>query len=348
MGISFSNNRRRDNNNNRRLLHHHHHPPLPPPYYYLDHPLPPPLFQPHYDHLSPPQITSCSYGHYHYYPQHPHYFTAAQPNWWGPTMRPGSYIPPQTIQTRYAEQQNARKIRNDVNVHRDTVSLEVDDHVPGRHHLVSFVFDAVFNGSFTITFFAKEEQNCTFVPQFPEVYSPIRFGFQKGPGQRFMQPSGTGTDLSFFVLDDLSKPLQEDVYPLVISAETLVSPSLSSEQSLVHKQITQAVLEKNNNGTFVVKVVKQILWIEGVRYELRELYGSNTHGAASGLEENGSGKECVICMTEAKDTAVLPCRHLCMCSDCAKELRIRSNKCPICRQPIEELLEINTNRSSDE
>lgn len=149
-----------------------------------------------------------------------------------------------------------------------------------------------------------------FVPQFPEVYSPIRFPFQKGPGRKFLQPSGTGSDLSFFALDDLSKPLEEDVYPLVISAETVISPTSITEHSSVHKQVTQAVLEKDNDGSFKVKVVKQILWIEGVRYELRELYGSTTQGAASGLEDSGSGKECVICMTEAKDTAVLPCRHL--------------------------------------
>ncbi|CAH8356648.1 unnamed protein product [Eruca vesicaria subsp. sativa] len=350
MGISFSTNRRRQNNR-RQLLHHHHHPP--PPYYYLDPP--PQPFPPHYDynystypHLPPPpQINSCSYGHpYHYYPQHPHYFTTAQPNWWSPTMRPGYVCPTQTQMQPppppYVENQNAKKVRNDVNVHRDMVRLEVDDLVPG-HHLVSFVFDAIFHGSFTITFFAKEEPNCTFIPQFPEVYPPTRFSFQKGPGQRFLQPSGTGTDLSFFALDDLSKPLEEDVYPLVISAETLISPNPMSEQSSVHKQVTQAVLEKDNDGSFKVKVVKQILWIEGVRYELRELYGSTTQGASSGLEDSGSGKECVICMTEAKDTAVLPCRHLCMCSDCAKELRLQSNKCPICRHPIEELLEINVN-----
>lgn len=176
-----------------------------------------------------------------------------------------------------------------------------ENYIENSHCILIFAFF-----SFTITFFAKEEPNCTFIPQFPEVYPPTRFSFQKGPGQKFLQPSGTGTDLSFFALDDLSKPLEEDVYPLVISAETVISEQSSS----VHKQVTQAVLEKDNNGSFKVKVVKQILWIEGVRYELRELYGSTTQGASSGLEESGSGKECVICMTEAKDTAVLPCRHL--------------------------------------
>lgn len=35
-----------------------------------------------------------------------------------------------------------------------------------------------------------------------------------------------------------------------------------------------------------------------------------------------------------------------MCSDCAKELRLQSNKCPVCRQPIEELLEIKVDEGN--
>ena len=43
--------------------------------------------------------------------------------------------------------------------------------------------------------------------------------------------------------------------------------------------------------------------------------------------------ECVICLSEIKDTIVLPCRHFCMCSDCGDVLRRRPpQKCPICRQ----------------
>lgn len=36
----------------------------------------------------------------------------------------------------------------------------------------------------------------------------------------------------------------------------------------------------------------------------------------------------------------------CMCRECAKELRLKSNKCPICRQTIEELLEIKVNNGT--
>lgn len=146
----------------------------------------------------------------------------------------------------------------------------------------------------------------------------MRVPFQKGLGQRFHQPSGTGIDLGFFELDDLSKPSPgEDIFPLVISAETCMPPESSNEHiddhvqnTSANMQITQAVLEKNNGNSFQVKVIRQILWVDGVRYELREIYGIGSSAAAEGYDDSDPGKECVICMTEPKDTAVLPCRHM--------------------------------------
>ncbi|XP_010492948.1 PREDICTED: probable E3 ubiquitin-protein ligase LUL3 [Camelina sativa] len=376
MGISFSN-RRRDNNHHR---HNHNHSPPPllpsrPPYYnnptdppsqqpppqndysythnnnlvstpQLALPAPPPPQPPSSQPPPPPQINHGPYGQNYYqnqyYPQQgPPYFTGYHHNGWNTMMRPVYFGPP-TVQVPLpsVEHQNAKKVKNAVNVNKATVKLEPDDLNPG-HHLVSFVFDAVFDGSFTVIFFAKEESKCTMVPHLPEAYPPTKVPFLKGTAQKFLQPSGTGTDLGFFSLDDLSKPTTEEVYPLVISAETVTPPN---------KQITLACLEKTNDSSFKVKVMKQLLWVEGERYELHQLYGienSTTQGtAASGLEDTG-GKECVICLTEPKDTAVMPCRHLCLCSDCAKELPFQSNKCPICRKPIERLVKMKV-ESSDE
>ncbi|KAF9098517.1 hypothetical protein BGX23_006116 [Mortierella sp. AD031] len=43
--------------------------------------------------------------------------------------------------------------------------------------------------------------------------------------------------------------------------------------------------------------------------------------------------ECVICLSDVKDTIVLPCRHFCICSECGDVLRRRApQRCPICRQ----------------
>jgi len=35
-------------------------------------------------------------------------------------------------------------------------------------------------------------------------------------------------------------------------------------------------------------------------------------------EELSEEKLCVICLVNRRDTTVLPCRHLCMCQDCAQ------------------------------
>jgi E3 ubiquitin-protein ligase MGRN1 len=43
--------------------------------------------------------------------------------------------------------------------------------------------------------------------------------------------------------------------------------------------------------------------------------------------------ECVICMTDPKEVAVYPCRHMCMCLTCAEALPSQNNKCPMCRRP---------------
>lgn len=48
-----------------------------------------------------------------------------------------------------------------------------------------------------------------------------------------------------------------------------------------------------------------------------------------------------MCMVECLVTLF---RIQCMCSECANALRLHSNKCPICRQPIETILEIPNKR----
>ncbi|RZC16752.1 putative E3 ubiquitin-protein ligase LUL4 [Glycine soja] len=67
------------------------------------------------------------------------------------------------------------------------------------------------------------------------------------------------------------------------------------------------------------------------------------NSSTTNFDDNDPRNECVICMTEPKDTTVLPCRHMCMCNECANALQHQFNKCPKCRQPIEELIEIKMN-----
>ncbi|KAG4105300.1 hypothetical protein H8356DRAFT_1634163 [Neocallimastix lanati (nom. inval.)] len=45
---------------------------------------------------------------------------------------------------------------------------------------------------------------------------------------------------------------------------------------------------------------------------------------------------CVVCLTEKREYAFLPCRHLCVCHHCLHYLE----KCPLCRTPIQKYMKI--------
>ena len=61
-------------------------------------------------------------------------------------------------------------------------------------------------------------------------------------------------------------------------------------------------------------------------------------------EVEDSGAECVICMSDMRDTLILPCRHLCLCSACAESLRYQASMCPICRVKFRALLQVRAMR----
>lgn len=70
----------------------------------------------------------------------------------------------------------------------------------------------------------------------------------------------------------------------------------------------------------------------------REVFGADTQDPAV------MGHDCVICMSEPRDTAVLPCRHMCLCGGCADTMRARvqyrSYRCPMCRERVSSFLRL--------
>lgn len=169
-----------------------------------------------------------------------------------------------------------------------------------------------FTCSMTVIFFAKEGEDCIVTPVMEALLPPVTVQFQQGLAQKFRQPCGTGIDHSMFEEAELSKEGDMAVYPLVIKAEA--SPDNQTDtvdgctvSGHTNSQITQAVFEKN--GEPHVRIVKQILWVNGMRYELQEIYGIG-NSIDGEFDGNDPGKECVICLSEPRDTTVLPCRHM--------------------------------------
>ena len=87
-----------------------------------------------------------------------------------------------------------------------------------------------------------------------------------------------------------------------------------------------------------IKLITQKGLIQNRGYFISDMDGLDE--MTNGSEEE---KECVVCMTNKRDTCVLPCRHVCCCADCANTLRLQSDKCPVCRKPMTELVYLSVN-----
>lgn len=121
--------------------------------------------------------------------------------------------------------------------------------------------------------------------------------------------------------------------------------------------------EKGNQAEYTMitlkpaaKMVKQLIQAGDRSYKVEHLFGGE-HGAAQATVVPSEGSPqggdvvtgdaddddglCVICLTNDKDTVVMPCRHLCLCKECAQELQARSPKCPVCRGPLSQLVHVN-------
>lgn len=51
---------------------------------------------------------------------------------------------------------------------------------------------------------------------------------------------------------------------------------------------------------------------------------------------------CVICLNKTNDQVVLPCAHMCMCSDCALSIKNKKGNCPVCDVNIEKVINVFT------
>jgi hypothetical protein len=103
-------------------------------------------------------------------------------------------------------------------------------------------------------------------------------------------------------------------------------------------------VDKYSDGSYSIKPLKQKLFVDGLVYLLGEIYGIENKNASRKFDDEDSdaenAAECVICMSDSRDTLILPCRHLCLCHSCADSLRYQANNCPICRAPFRALLQL--------
>eukprot|EP00878_Enallax_costatus_P002146 GHUV01002314.1.p1 GENE.GHUV01002314.1~~GHUV01002314.1.p1 ORF type:complete len:365 (+),score=80.41 GHUV01002314.1:265-1359(+) len=252
------------------------------------------------------------------------------------------------------EYQQTQTIKNQVNLRKKTLRLQP---VAGSNteFQLEFSFDASTPCRVSTFLLATEDprQSCRIIAAASEPRPPAFYA--KGMDQHFPKDDSIAQQHMISLTThspDLLTLARGDSYPLIIRLETLTEQAAAEGKQLqqlelgaalplwIQAQTTYAKLKKDDEGHWGLQIIKQKIWVGGTSYELQEIYGMDSKLNASSPEEGGEGRECVICMSAERDTTVLPCRHMCMCQQCASALRTQTNKCPICREEIGSLLHI--------
>lgn len=282
--------------------------------------------------------------------QYAHYPTPAR-------GRQGAQHTPQQ-QSQGSRQRQTATVTNHANLKKPSVHVFEDDGLLR----VSFNFDASAPTAVSVAFSASEEPrrsgwrlNCS-----PNSNTIHRHFFDKGLSNSFTLPASEAVNpeslVSYEGYSHLIVRLEAVPPESGKSLNDLPNPPGSPLPRWAQAQTTFAGLHRQprTESEWEATVSMQKIVVDGCAYDLQEIYGiddaTGTVGGtplssdtATGEAENG--KECVICMAEARNTTVLPCRHLCMCTECAQEMRKESNRCPICREQMTSLLTIKVSRN---
>lgn len=293
-----------------------------------------------------------------------------------PVAPPSGFGQPQQtrppVQTH--EYHQTATIKNQVNLKKDSLKVEP---LPGRPHefALKFTLDATAPCRVTTFLLATESPRDGCRITSAVLGAPLRtpVKYNKGINLAF-PPEGDAAAAEAHVISSIRAPLGHmmlasgDSFPLVIRLESLTEEGREQGHTLdelevggpfplwTQAQTTYAKLKQDEDGDWQVCVLKQKIWFKGVSYELQEIYGMEGAGRKTPTPQGqggpGSsydeleGRECVVCMCSERDTMVLPCRHMCMCQECAAALKTKTNKCPICRNEISSLLHIKMRRKS--
>ncbi|KAK7111292.1 E3 ubiquitin-protein ligase MGRN1-like isoform X2 [Littorina saxatilis] len=223
--------------------------------------------------------------------------------------------------------------------------LSLDQEDSGTLYNLEFVFDCDARCAIKIHYFAAEEVaggQVMYQSRQASMCSEV-FHYKRGVGQVFSQPAHL-IEPSKFPEEDWQYSWDKEVYPIVIHCQ------VEEEEHAGHSHIMYAVVEKIPEGSFIIKPLKQKQFVDGLCYLLQEIYGIENKNMERlkdvdpDEEVEDSGAECVICMSDMRDTLILPCRHLCLCSACAESLRYQASMCPICRVKFRALLQIRAMR----
>lgn len=235
------------------------------------------------------------------------------------------YIPPennphqgpqQGAQQRHSEGAGtlttAPLVRSLVSLRRDSCSVQEES---GQWFL-NFEFASLATGTATASFLASDAEQAEASLSAPSASSSasLRFGAEtRQAGRLFLS-----ADLPASLVD-----LQEGVHHVILDLRA------DSEDPMA-VTLQRSFLRLPPEGSGEVHVEKQLVQCGSIIRPLDALYGTMPNPRSKADKDEGG--DCVICLSNPREVAILHCRHVCLCSSCAKVTSSTwSFQCPVCR-----------------
>ena len=185
---------------------------------------------------------------------------------------------------------------------------------------LSFKFDSLHVCLITIYYFGvevltkTEDHTSYFSVETSKFPLPCSYKFPKGLNQGF--PESVSTINFDLYAVDISNSESQNSYPIIITIKSDKAECFPYESSFLR-------LEREKD-MWKPLLIKQKIHFENSSYLLEEIYGLSIKN----LEEN----ECIVCFTGRSTVTMMPCKHLCLCEECARILGESTIKrCPMCR-----------------
>lgn len=155
-------------------------------------------------------------------------------------------------------------------------------------------------------------------------------------------------------MSSIGKPLQVVVEENGFKQVTKLELVQSINGFIVARVYSQQVFGKHPDGSpfshYLQDIYCQPFSISLKNQKDQPLFPVSTANITDDDDEDDKkseiNRECIICLSERRDTIVLPCRHMCLCAECAELLSNRADRCPICREGCQALIQISEIQSS--
>eukprot|EP00347_Sterkiella_histriomuscorum_P000037 403377424 len=214
---------------------------------------------------------------------------------------------------------------------------------------LAFKVDANCDCSIRVNTCVTEKRNLNNVPEM--MYTPNKDNYSqevylKAGLHQEIPFTKCQFDLNYMVGFELYKNFH-NYYPIVFSINY-------QSKGKLYAFIIYGYFNKDGNSKINgVHIVKQLVIINGIPFEIKNIYGldlnenadetvqgESAEALVGSVTDDGEGKECLICLSEPKDTLIMPCGHICVCSDCGNQIQQKKYTCPVCRGTIGSLIPV--------